>query len=92
MDSIMQQRRECYICRTTQGLERHHVYAGSRRKAADKWGCWVWLCHEHHTGRFGVQYDAAAALRLKAECQRAFERRHGHEQFMKVFGKNYLED
>ena len=92
MNSIIQRRRECYICRTTAGLEKHHVYAGGRRKAADKWGCWVWLCNAHHTGRFGVQYDARTSRRLKAECQRAFEALYGHERFLEVFGKNYVED
>ena len=30
-------------------------------------------------------------LQLKQECQRRFEALHGHDTFMEVFGRNYLE-
>ena len=90
MNSLLQTEKECYICHTTLGLEKHHIYAGSRRKAADKWGCWVWLCHEHHTGRFGVQYDLQSMRELQKRCQLRFEQIYGHEKFMDIFGKGYV--
>ena len=42
VDSILQDRRECYITGATEGLHKHHVYAGSRRKAAEH-GAAAWL-------------------------------------------------
>lgn len=92
IDSLLQSVKECYISGRTDHLEKHHVYSGSRRKAADKWGCWVWLNHDYHTGAYGIQYNAIESLKLKQACQRAFEQLYGHERFMDVFGKNYLED
>ena len=53
-NSIMQIRKECYICRlkynvmTTTGLEEHHVLNGPLRKKAEYYGLKVWLCHRHH--------------------------------------------
>ncbi len=91
MDSILQDRRECYITGSTEGLHRHHVYAGSRRKASDAWGCWVWLRWDWHNGAdYGVHSSPELDRRLKRECQEKFEELYGHEKFMKVFGKNFL--
>ena len=58
--SIMQTDRACYICGRLDGLERHHALGGfssNNRKLSETYGLWVWVCHEHHTGRNGVQYD-----------------------------------
>lgn len=91
MDSILQDRRECYITGATEGLHKHHVYAGSRRKAAEQWGCWVWLRRDWHNGApYGVHQNPDLDRRLKQECQERFEELYGHEKFMEVFGKNYL--
>lgn len=65
-----------------------NIYHGPRRKAADKWGCWVWLRHDIHM-RLHDQ-DKELDRRLQQECQQAFEDRFGHETFMEVFGKSYL--
>ena len=90
MDSILQDRRECYITGSTEGLHRHHVYAGGRRSASERWGCWVWLRWDWHTGDCGVHRNTEFDRRLKRECQEKFEELYGHEKFMKVFGKNFL--
>ena len=90
-DSIMQSRKECYITGSTGGLNCHHIFKGPRRKAADKYGCWVWLRWDWHNGAsYGVHFNPALDLQLKQECQGRFEELHGHEKFMEVFGKNYL--
>ena len=91
MDSIMQKDRECYFCLRQRGLERHHVLAGAaNRKLSEKYGLWVWLCHDCHTGDDGAQYDSARNRFLKEKAQEAFEAIHGHEKWMEVFRKNYL--
>ena len=86
--SIMQSEKECYVTGATVNLDRHHCYHGPRRKAAEKWGCWVWLRHDVHMALH--QWDTALDQRLKRECQRVFEEKHGHDTFMRVFGKSYL--
>lgn len=92
-DSILQTERECYITGATQGLHVHHIYPGSRRKASDKWGCWVWLRADwHNLSDYGVHNNPDLSMRLKRECQQKFEELYGRDKFMEVFGKNYLND
>ena len=91
MKSIMQDEKRCYYCPCQYGLERHHVLGGTaNRKLSERYGLWVWCCHEHHTGKGGVQYDAQKNFALKAEAQMAFEALYGHEQWMNTFRRNYL--
>ena len=87
-DSIMQTEKRCYLTGAEAWLDKHHIFTGPRRKAADKWGCWVWLRHDVHM--YMHQQDPELERRLKRECQERFEELHGHEKFMQVFGKNYL--
>lgn len=84
----MQDEKECYVTGTTKDLDLHHCFHGSRRKAADKWGCWVWLNHDVHMDLHSR--NTALDKRIKAECQQRFEELYDHETFMKVFGKSYL--
>lgn len=72
-------------------LERHHVLGGvANRPLSEKYGLWVWLCHEHHTGTDGAQYDPEKNNCLKRLAQIAFEGKHSHEEWMETFRKNYL--
>ena len=87
----MQNGERCWYCGRLTGLERHHVLGGvANRPLSEKYGLWVWLCHEHHTGKDGVQYDRKKGDALKRLAQIAFEARHSHDEWMQVFRKNYL--
>lgn len=88
--SILQQSRRCFICGRVTDLECHHVMSGPNRKWSEKYGLTVWLCHEHHTGNNGVQYDRKRGDALKRLAQIAFEARYSHDEWMNVFGKNYI--
>ena len=93
MDSIIQTEKECYFCGIRAGLEKHHVLAGvANRPISEKYGLKVWLCHNHHTGAHGAQYDEDLNRLLKQEAQKAFEIHHSREEWMKLIRKNYLED
>lgn len=87
-DSILQTEKRCYLTGAERELDRHHVYSGPRRKAAEKWGCWVWLRHDVHMELH--QHDPELERRIKRECQQRFEELYGHEKFVQVFGKSYL--
>ena len=90
-DSILQTKKECYVCGRQTNLERHHIYSGiGNRKWSEKYGCWVWLCHSCHTGDRGAQYEKELNLKLKREAQAAFEEEHTRGEFLKIFGRNYL--
>lgn len=92
MKSIIQKDRECFLCGSTQNLECHHLMHGSGwRKLADKYGLKVWLCAYHHRdNKQGVHGNRELDLKLKRMAQEVFEAKHGHEKFMKIFGRNYL--
>lgn len=93
--SIIQTEKECYLCRVYYGmpcivgLEKHHVMNGwGKRTPSDKTGLWIWLCGEHHRE---VHKDVEIRRRLKLIAQVVFEKNGGsREEFMKLFGKNYL--
>lgn len=86
--SILQTEKECYVTGSRVNLDCHHCFHGPRRKAADEYGCWVWLRHDIHMHLH--QRDAELDRRIKQECQEEFEKRFSHDLFMKIFGKSYL--
>ena len=89
--SIIQQGDErCFICGRVTELERHHILGGPNRKWSEKYGLTVLLCHEHHTGKDGIQYNRQKGDSLKRLAQIAFEARHSHAEWMDIFRKNYL--
>jgi len=87
-ESILQSEKECFITGSLVQLDKHHVYHGPRREAADQWGCWVWLRHDIHMSLHSR--DPEMDKMLQRICQERFEELYGHEQFMAIFGKSYL--
>lgn len=95
MQSILQDRKECYITRRPYPLHKHHIYYGTgKRKISEKNGFWVWLIPEkHNRGNESVHLDPDRKLdlRLKRECQAKYEETHSRAEFVKLIGKNYLD-
>ena len=92
-ESIVQEKKECIFCKTTQDLEYHHIYFGRNRKVSDENGFTVWLCRYHHRdSRLSAHQDRKTDLILKRLCQAMFELEHSREDFMKLIGRNYLEE
>ena len=91
MKSIIQPFKDyCFVCFKTIGLEEHHIFSGlSNRKNSEKHGLKVWLCMECHKR---VHRDILPNRELKELAQQKFEETHTREEFMQIFGKNYLED
>ena len=92
MKSIIQKDKECYICGRTVGLELHHcIHGRGRRKLATEYGLTVWLCPYHHRdAKHGVHGDASLDLWFKQLAQNCFEIIWDHEEWMRIFGRNYL--
>lgn len=99
MKSILQDEnnKECYLCRQLFGwhitgrLECHHIFGGGNRKNSEMYGLKVFLCHHHHnTPPLGVHFNALNMEFLRAKGQLAFEKNHTREEFIKIFGRNYL--
>lgn len=87
-------------------LEEHHIFYGPNRRLSEKYGLKVRLCVYHHRGNIHGSGDAihnnpdkTNDNRLKRIAQKAWEEHYAqaaagteeaHEEFRKVFGKNYL--
>lgn len=83
---------ECFRCHTPKDLHIHEVFYGvDRQKSIDN-GCYVALCEKHHNmSNDGVHFNPRYDYWLKKETQLAFERKHSHEEFMRIFKRNYIE-
>ena len=79
----------CIICGSPR-VEIHHIFGGANRQNSERYGLFVPLCHRHHTGEDGVHFDADLMRELHQRGQLAFECMSSHEEFMRIFGRNYL--
>lgn len=87
MESIISGEKECYVCRSPY-VEKHHIYKGHKcRQIADDNGLWVWLCRKHHEKAHNDKESNYELMRLG---QMKFELDHTRDEFMSLFGKNYL--
>ena len=80
------------MCGTTQDLHSHHIFFGQKHhKWSEKYGLKVWLCSKHHNiSNEGVHKNRVLDLQIKQIAQREFEDTYGHDEFMRIFGRNYL--
>ena len=93
MKSILQNKKECFICSKQTNIHDHHIYFGSaKRRISERHGFKVWLCQEHHQGTFGVHgiNGHELDLFLKKTCQLKYEESHTRDEFIKIMGRNYL--
>ena len=81
--------RRCYHCGKSVGkIDRHEVFFGANRDNSKRYGMWCDLCRECHTEVH--QGDGQLNYLLKREAQELFEQSHTREEFVRIFGKNYL--
>lgn len=98
--SIMHQKDgTCYLCvelhddfMQHKDLNEHHVFGGiANRRLSEEYGLKVYLCVGHHmTGPEAVHRCPEIMDFLHQKGQQAFEQTHTREEFMEIFGKNYL--
>ena len=79
----------CFIC-GAYGVEIHHIMGGANRKNSTKYGLVVPLCRGCHTGDNGVHMNKDRNDALKRIAQSRFEAKYSHDEWMEVFGRNYL--
>lgn len=99
MKSIIQNRKCCWVCGATQGLEEHHVFYGKNRHLSEQDGLKVYLCEYHHRGTDGVHgkngHDLDVQLKRAAEYQwiraKSTTLEESIKQFRQRYGKNYLD-
>lgn len=94
MKSVLQNEKKCYVCYARDNLHDHHVFFGTaNRKLSEKRGLKAWLCPRHHNmSNEGVHFNKQLDRVLKIEAQEYYEEHYGtREDFIKEFGKNYLD-
>lgn len=87
--------RRCFLCGKYGPTERHHVFPGGLRQKSEKYGAVVDLCHWcHNEPPDGVHHNRARANLLKQRAQIMLMREQGwtKEDFIREFGKNYLDE
>ena len=83
---------KCYVCKTTLGLHKHHIFEGTANRAkSEECHAIVRLCGLHHNlSNHGVHFDKKLDLKLKQEAQKELEKEYSREWFIQTFGKSYL--
>lgn len=92
MKSIISNKKTCFVCGCSYDIHKHHIYYGTaNRRLSEKYGCWVYLCGKHHNlSNEGVHFNKNLDTKLKQFCQEKWEEKRTREEFMRVFGRNYL--
>ena len=91
MQSIIQDEKYCYVCRTIYNLHKHHIFGAANRKHSEKHGLTVYLCGlDHNMSDAGVHFNKKLDTELKQLAQRKFEETHTREEFRAIFGKSWL--
>ena len=88
----------CYLCARLKGdyrhqyTEEHHILYGSgRRELSESEGLKVYLCPDHHrNGQQAVHNNPEIREMLCRTAQQEYEKTHTREEWMRIFGKNYL--
>ena len=91
--SILQDKKECYVCHTTDNIHIHEVFFGKNRKNSIKWGCCVYLCGKHHNqSNEGVHFNNRLDQELKMRMEQQFLKVYNKttKDFISIFKKNYL--
>ena len=83
----------CYICGKYCLTHKHHIYGGANRRNSEALGLYVHLCPDcHNMGPNSVHTNILMARWLQEEGQWKYEETHSREEFMRVFGRNYIDE
>ena len=96
MKSIIQSKKECFICRinydveTTTKLHKHHCFEDITK--SNKFDLKIWLYYRHHVNdpHYSMRYQKQLDLELKQLAQQKFEENHTRKEFIEHFIKSYL--
>lgn len=90
----------CYLCELLHNdyeikqTEEHHVFFGRGQRAiSEAYGFKVYLCqahHQHDGGPEAVHRNHETCRLIQRDVQRAYEKTHSREEFIKLIGRNYL--
>ena len=86
-------KRTCIVCGTSKNIHIHEIFYGTaNRKKSIEYGLCVCLCAKHHNmSNEGVHFNKVLDNQLKQQGQKAFMKKYPNKDFVKIFGRNYLE-
>lgn len=91
MNSIIQDKKRCYVCGNP-NVELHHIFYGTaNRKLSDKYGLTVWLCPLHHRGNVGVHFNPKLDDKLKGIAEMRFREEYPYN-FRRIFYGDGIEE
>ena len=92
MRSILRtEKGSCYICHKSGFTHEHHIFHGTaNRKKAEELGLKVHLCPECH-GKVHMDHEWDLLLKQHGEQMWLIHNDKEISDFIKVFGKNYIE-
>lgn len=90
----------CYLCMklcacfwTYPVIHEHHVFGGANRRISEEEGFKVYLCLKHHADGPEAVHNNIKNLRvIQQDAQRIYEQTHTRNDFMRLIGRNYLND
>lgn len=77
---------ECHICHRTSS-QTHHVFGAANRKWSEKYDLKFRICLECH---IEIERNIPMRTHYREIYQAIFEETHTREEFMQIFGRNYL--
>ena len=92
--SILQDKKECYVCKTTKDIHTHEVFYGRNRQNSIKDGCCAYLCGKHHNlSNEGVHFDNKLDMMLKKQMELCWCKYYNKtiDDFRKRYYCNYLD-
>ena len=89
--------KSCFLCGrngASDPLDKHHIFNGALRPKSEKYGLYVYLCHDrcHIFGKHSAHRYPDTRLLLQQYGQRKAMQEQGWtiEEFRREFYKNYL--
>ena len=89
--------RTCFLCGrngTEDPLDKHHIFGGPYRRASERYGATVYLCHDrcHENGPKAAHRCSETREELSRWAQRKIMKEQGWtvEQFRLVFGRSWI--
>ena len=79
----------CFICGRQPDTARHEVFYGPNRQASKREGLWIAVCPDCHRK---IHANPEGFQLLKVTGQRAFEVLRPRGEFVRIFGRNYLDE
>ncbi len=78
---------KCYICKQNKKEDWHEVFEGKNRQVSMKYGLVIPICRKCHEI---ITNDKTLQDKYHKVGQKVFEKHYKSENFLKVFGQNYL--